>query len=152
MHSPRFARRLEEREAELETLKKQKRIEEHKQRRIDPELARSFLYSMKNGNFQRSMEYRKMLINLFIDKVYVFDDHLRVLFNYDKRSGASDSQAKAIDKYFTEGSELKDNGVPTKICSFNKKLHIFFFHIFYNYTLSIFLLLYLIKNNTYEEY
>ena len=55
-----------------------------------------------------------MLINLFIDKVYVFDDHLRVLFNYDKRSGASDSQAKAIDKYFTEGSEPKDNGVPKK--------------------------------------
>ena len=126
VHSPRFARRLEEREAELETLKKQKRIEEHKQRRIDPELARSFLYSMKNGNFQRSMEYRKMLINLFIDKVYVFDDHLRVLFNYDKRSSASESQAKAIDKYFTEGSEPKDNGVPIRICNFNKNSHILF--------------------------
>ena len=66
-----------------------------------------------------------MLINLFIDKVYVFDDHLRVLFNYDKRSGASDSQAKAIDKYFTEGSEPKDNGVPSKDYSFDISYSLF---------------------------
>ncbi len=126
VHSTHFAKRLEEREAELENLKKQETIEEHKHTKIDPKLTRNFLLSIRKGDFQRNIQYRKMLINVFIDKIYVYDDHLRVLFNYDKRSPANSRQTKAIDKYFTEGSEPKDDGVPTKECSFNRNSHSFF--------------------------
>ena len=112
VHSTHFAKRLEEREAELENLKKQETIEEHKHTKIDPKLTRNFLLSIRKGDFQRNIQYRKMLINVFIDKIYVYDDHLRVLFHYDKRSPANSRQTKAIDKYFTEGSEPKDDGVP----------------------------------------
>lgn len=46
---------------------------------------REWLYSLRSGNIQ-DREYQKKLIQIFIHAIYVYDDHLRVLFNYGKET------------------------------------------------------------------
>ena len=42
-----------------------------------------FLYSLKQGDINDT-KYRKALINLFINREYLFDDKMTVLYNTDK--------------------------------------------------------------------
>jgi hypothetical protein len=44
---------------------------------------RFFLHNLKNGNID-DMKYRKALISLFINRVYLFDDKMTIIFNTDK--------------------------------------------------------------------
>jgi len=50
---------------------------------FDIDKMRFFLYNLKNGNID-DIKYRKALINLFINCVYLFDDRMTIIFNTDK--------------------------------------------------------------------
>lgn len=47
---------------------------------ITEEQIKFFLYGIKNGDVN-DVKYRKLLINIFINKVYLFDDHITIIFN-----------------------------------------------------------------------
>ena len=100
VNSARIANRLKKREDELEELNKQLQKEKAKQRKIDPDLARTFLVSIRSGS-RDDLEYQKLLVNTLIDRIYLYDDHFSIFLNHSGRKGkVSNSEAADIERYF----------------------------------------------------
>lgn len=120
LNSSRVAGRLKEREDELEDLHRQLQKEQAKQKKIDPDLARTFLVSIRAGS-QDDLEYQKLLINTLIDRIYLYDDHFSIYLNHSGRKGkVSDLEAADIEQYFdsspdNSGSLTGKSCTPTKI-------------------------------------
>lgn len=130
VNSSRVAERLNERETELEELKRLLKKEEAKQRYIDPEIARGFIETLR-GNGRRDPIYDKLLIRTFVDRIYLYDDHIRILMTYSGAQGKADNnKAKEVEKYFLDrGSETFSGSVPNENeqhrCSFFVYYHLF---------------------------
>ena len=103
--SGRVADRLRRREDELERLKKSLRREIGKQKRIDPIFVRRFLKDIRDSEID-SLTYNQMLVNSFIDRIYLYDDHFRILLTHSGKDGkTSKGEAAAIEYFFdTQGS------------------------------------------------
>ena len=101
--------RLKKREAELESLKKQFAIENAKQLLISPEMVYEFLTQIKSGEID-CMGYRRMLVKVFIDKIYLYDDKYRILFKYSGKR-TKEKTALEIERHFDEGCSS------TSLCS-----------------------------------
>ena len=71
---------LTKRRFELEDVKKQIHIEEMKFVNLTREQIKSFLMLIKKGN-KDSIKYRKTLISIFVNRIYLYDDRLTILFN-----------------------------------------------------------------------
>lgn len=103
--STRLADRLKKREADAEALKKQLAREQAKQKYIDPDMARSFLEDLRDARIDNE-EYRRMLIRSFVDRIYLYDDHFRILFiNSDKHHKSSKREAAEVERYFDDLSD-----------------------------------------------
>ena len=113
LSSKRVIDRLAQREAELEALYKSLKKEESKQRTIKPILVRDFMHKLARGTTD-TLEYQKMLINVFVDKIYLFDDHFTIyLNNYKNRTGIGKTEVDTVEKYFSgQGSNSTTCGVP----------------------------------------
>ena len=95
---PRAIARVSQREEELKVLQRQLTIEQAKQVYIDPVHVRNFLRSMRDGDI-KNMAYKKMLINVFVDKIYLYDDYFRLLLNFNGNKGkASKHEAREIER------------------------------------------------------
>ena len=100
INSTSVAGRLKRREGELEELNKQLQKEQAKQMKIDPGLARNFFLSIREGS-RDDLEYQKLLVNLLIDRIYLYDDRFDIFLNNSDRKGkVSDYEAADIEKYF----------------------------------------------------
>ena len=75
---------LVKRQAEAQELKKLIAKEELIYSDFDVNKLRFFLYSLKNGDIN-DIKYRKALISLFINRVYLFDGKVTIIFNTDKK-------------------------------------------------------------------
>jgi len=113
MSSATLANRLIQREEELEFIKKQLKKETAKQKRLDPHDVRSFLRLLRRGR-KEDIIYQKMLVHVFIDKIYLYDDHFVIyLKGADKRFSISDHEAGIVEEYLTDaGSNIKGCGPP----------------------------------------
>lgn len=100
--SPMISDRLKKREDELEALKKQLVHENSKQTLISPEMTKRFLLSIKKGDID-DVEYRRMLVKIFIDRIYLYDDKYRILFKYTG-SKTKERTAKEIERHFDASS------------------------------------------------
>lgn len=116
LSSKRVADRLSQREFELEVLNKSLKKEETKQRIIQPHVVRTFMYKLARGTTD-TLEYQKMLINVFVDKIYLYDDHFTIFFNNSKKgANTSKKEVETIEKYFFEpSSESTSCCVPNKV-------------------------------------
>jgi len=74
---------LVKRQAEAQEIKKLIAKEELVYNDFDIDKMRFFLHNLKNGNID-DVKYRKALISLFINRVYLFDDKMTIIFNTDK--------------------------------------------------------------------
>ena len=102
--SSNIVERLAKREEELEDLKKQLLREEAKQKRIEPEHAKAFLLSLRTGD-EDNLIYQKMLVQAFIDRIYLYDDHFHILFKYTNRKGkAGKQEVHQVEHYFKKNS------------------------------------------------
>lgn len=119
--------RVRKREEELEVLKRQLKIEESKQRLMDPDIVRMFLRGLRNGEFD-SLEYQRMLIRVLVDRIYLYDDRFVVLLNVSKNSSKStDKRAKEIERHLTELGSKKDYiGAPAKWDTFGYPILLFY--------------------------
>ena len=72
--------RITEKRVELDKAKKQYDIESKKLINLTEQKIRYFLLKLKDGDID-DIKYRKTLITLFINKIYVYDDKLTVTFN-----------------------------------------------------------------------
>lgn len=71
---------LNKRRMELEEVKKQIAIEKMNFINLTKEQIKSFLLLIKNGN-KNDIKYRKTLISIFVNEIYLYDDKLIILFN-----------------------------------------------------------------------
>ncbi|MBQ6088280.1 MAG: hypothetical protein IJK95_01835 [Firmicutes bacterium] len=110
-----IANRLAKREDELESIKKQLQKETLKQKHLDPADVRSFLRLLRRGRTD-NITYQKMLIHIFVDRIYLYDDHLVIyLKGTDKRITISDHEAGIVEESLTDkGSENEECGPPGK--------------------------------------
>lgn len=115
LSSKRLIDRLTQREAELEVLKKNLQKESAKQQIIKPNIVRDFMHKLARGATD-TLEYQKMLVNVFVDKIYLYDDHFTIYLNNSKNSGkVGKNEAEAIEKYFSgQSSESVECSVPIR--------------------------------------
>jgi hypothetical protein len=78
-----ITKQLVKRQAEAREIKKLIAKEELVYNDFDIDKMRFFLYNLKNGNID-DIKYRKALISLFINRVYLFDNKMTIIFNTDK--------------------------------------------------------------------
>lgn len=74
---------------------------------MDPKTARDFPDDLR-GATTDSEGCRKMLISSLVDRMYLYEDHFRTLFNNsDKHGGSSKHEATEVERYFDSmnGSE-----------------------------------------------
>lgn len=132
MGSPIVADRLKQRELELDDLRKQLKKEEAKQRVVDPWSVRLFLISLRENEIS-DMVYRKMLINIFVDRIYLYDDRLHIFLN-NSPSGTGHvgkDDAADVEVFFNDaGSFTANAGTPKKQTS--EAMSAFFDYIFEN--------------------
>jgi DNA invertase Pin-like site-specific DNA recombinase len=102
--------RLVSKQAELQQLKALLAKEELIFHGFDVEKVKFFLYSLKNGDINDT-KHRKALLNLFIRRIYLFDDRITVIFNSDK-APVEITDALLDDIGLSEGSPIDCQGSP----------------------------------------
>ena len=97
----RVAKRLSQREEELKYLQKCLKHEEAKQCTIHPWLVRDFMRKLRKRTYD-TLYYQKMLVNIFVDKIFLYDDHFTLFLNNNKKhANTSKAEVETIEKYFT---------------------------------------------------
>lgn len=71
---------LENIENQIRLLEKELSIENMKSLPIDLSQIKFFLYSLRNGSLD-DIKYRKTLINVLVNKIYLYDDKMTIIFN-----------------------------------------------------------------------
>lgn len=97
-------------EAEHEEIKKQIEAEERLFASISESDILFFLTSLKKGNIN-DIKYRKLLVNVFVNKIYLYDDKVTITFN------SGDEPVTITDKLL---SELDEHSKPSKGLSSKK--------------------------------
>ena len=87
--------------------------------KIDPGLARNFFLSIREGS-RDDLEYQKLLVNLLIDRIYLYDDRFDIFLNNSDRKGkVSDYEAADIERYFDNNPDSSSitltSDTPSKI-------------------------------------
>lgn len=72
--------RITDKRVELDKAKKHYDIESKKLVNLTEQQIKYFLLKLKDGNID-DIKYRKTLITLFINKIYVYDDEFTITFN-----------------------------------------------------------------------
>ncbi|MBO4235220.1 MAG: recombinase family protein [Firmicutes bacterium] len=111
--SERIIERLKKREDELQVLKKQLRLEETKQKILDTGIVRRFLKDLRKGNVE-SQNYRKTLVKIFVDKIYLYDDYFRIILSYSPGDKTSDNESEDIERYLN-GQPLENSALEAQI-------------------------------------
>ena len=88
-----------------EELEKELRIEENSQFTYTIEQIKFFLINLKKKENRKDIKYRKMIVNSLINKIYVYDDNITILFN---------TQDKEMSETIPTIDELESS-----FCSFN---------------------------------
>ncbi|MBE5822278.1 MAG: recombinase family protein [Clostridiales bacterium] len=95
-------------ENELEAINEKIIVEKNKCINITEQEVKFFLNKLKNGNVN-DIKYKKMLINVLVNKVYVYDDHIIILFNAQDKTKV-EINIPSIEEI--SGSFLVGNGEP----------------------------------------
>ena len=98
---------IRELQESIEQLETSLKMEKAQQMNITPEEIEFFLYEMKNGDVNE-IRYRKLLVTVFINKVYLYDGSLTFIFNIQK--GEKNIKLPTIEEI--EGSFINENGSP----------------------------------------
>lgn len=75
--------RLTANRTELIAVEKKIKTEESKLIYLTKDQIKDFLLQLKNGN-KNSIKYKKTLINIFVNKIFLYDDKLTIIFNVGK--------------------------------------------------------------------
>ena len=101
--SDRLIERLKQREQDLKTLKAQLKAEERKQRIMDTEIVRRILKEMQKVRIEEP-HHRAMLVKVFIDKTYLYEDHFSIFLNYDSKDKLSHKDTADIERSLEQKS------------------------------------------------
>lgn len=90
--------RLTQKRFELDKAQKQLEDEKSKLVNLTEEQIIFFLSQLKSKNIN-NLKYRKMLVNIFINRIYLYDDNLEIIFNIGERKITLDT--KLLDEIHT---------------------------------------------------
>lgn len=102
---------LAKRQSEVQELKNQIAKEELSNSEFDIDKVKFFLYSLKDGNIN-DIKYRKALVNLFINRVYLFDDRMTLLFNTSK--APTEITVDILDEIGLDGGSFEVGEAPVE--------------------------------------
>lgn len=77
--------RLTQKRQELDNVKRKLEIESTKLVNLTEEYIEFFLRQLQKGNIN-DLKYRKLLINMFVNKIYLYDNKLTIIFNINKQT------------------------------------------------------------------
>ena len=80
-----LSERLTKKQGEKENLEKLLANEELEKDEIEESEVRFFLHHLKNGNVD-DIEFRRALIAIFVNSIYLYDDRARIIFNASDRA------------------------------------------------------------------
>ena len=112
--------RLEELEANKEEIEKRIALEKIANPKVSEAFLRFWFDKFKRLDISKT-EHRKILIDTFINRLYLYDDKLVIGFNYKEgtRTISLDDVEKATDKSNPIGSDMDCSRAPKKSTSFN---------------------------------
>ena len=106
--------RLEELEASRDNLEAQIALEKMAKPRITEEQVRYFLKRFRKFDMAK-LEHRKILVGIFLNAVYIYNDHMDIAFNYKegtKTINFSDMECALSQRASVPGSDLELSPVP----------------------------------------
>ena len=73
---------------------------------------------LRRGTYD-TLEYQKMLVHIFVDKIFLYDDHFTLLLNNNKkRANTSKAEVETIEEYIAGvSSDTGECSVPITIRS-----------------------------------
>lgn len=107
--------RLEELEAAKEDLEIKIANEKLVKPKVPPEFVKMWLLKFRELDIH-TKEHRKMLIDTFVNAIYLYDDKMILTFNYKEGSKtiSFEEATAALDKAAGSGSDLELSGAPTE--------------------------------------
>lgn len=123
---------LEKIDYEIKDIKNSILIENSKNIELSESQIEFFLTQIKNGNID-DIKYKKMLITILIDKIYLYDGNLTIIFNLQNTQNTT-INVPTIDEI--ECSFIDESGQPKQKRSFHRnESSVFVFHcaLFYSY-------------------
>ena len=101
-----LSKRLTEKRIELEKVEDKLEKEKSKLVNLNQEHIKFFLTQLKSNNIN-DLKYKKMLVNIFVNRVYLYDDKLEIIFNVADRSITLDTKLlNEIDNNLKKKSSL----------------------------------------------
>jgi hypothetical protein len=69
---------------------------------------------MKSGKYEDNENYNKVFIQLFVDKIYLYDDHYEIMLTTaDKTGGVGKLTERIVVRELNSpGSQIRVEGVP----------------------------------------
>ena len=79
---------------------------------VDADMIRFWLEEWRNGDYD-SPEFRKQLIDIFLNAVYLYDDRLKIIFNYNDKDSELAMTLEEIDEVEVTADSCVRIGSPT---------------------------------------
>lgn len=109
-----YNNRLTELRTELDQTEKTLKLEKSKIVVLTKDEIKFFLLQLRNGNTD-DIKYRKILVNIFVNKIYLYDDKIMIIFNVGKEPltiTVSLLEELEANLLCTNGSYLNKVGTP----------------------------------------
>ena len=112
---------LEELEAAKEELENRIALEKLEKPQISEEFMRFWLHRFRKLDMAKK-EHRQMLIDVFINAIFLYDDKMLITFNYKEgtKTITFDDVKNEVSEE-TSGSDLDCRGAPNKHCNYDTK-------------------------------
>jgi DNA invertase Pin-like site-specific DNA recombinase len=115
-HMELLSERITQKKDERAELEKALANEQMKTNEIDENEIKFFLAELKKGNIE-DIVFQRALITIFINAIYLYDDHATIIFNASDKPTAVDYDLldgieKDLDKGGNRGSYMKDTAPP----------------------------------------
>ena len=83
-----------------------------KQKRIDPTLTRKFLQSMRDKMHEENIKYKKLFIQLFVDKINLYSDHYEIMLTTANSTGGVSkfTEKLVLHELNAPSSQMKNGG------------------------------------------
>lgn len=100
--------RINKRLQEKALLEEQLAKEMHKKNILTEPQIQAFLYKLKSGNIN-DKDMRRRIINIFINAIYLYDDHFRIIFNGGGKPVIVDADLlEDINNYFSSENSTQE--------------------------------------------
>lgn len=101
-----ISERITQKRVDIEKAKQQLAVEQTKLINLEPDQIKFFLESLRNGDIN-DIRYRKTLVNIFVNRIYLYDDKYTMILNVgNKKITINNVLLKEMDTNFKKADSL----------------------------------------------